>query len=611
MRILSLLLYMSLGLAAQTCQIPDLPSGAVLEGKIELSDCTVREIASFSNDSSRADAWRLTVPADAVYTLRMTSSEMPVTLYLIRDRIPAAVADGEAGSTGAEVLIRLLPGSYTIIAAGGTEAATGAYKLAYSSEKPRACEPQEIKTDEEISGALESSDCRAADLFPLIADSSLIDIYRVHLEERRVLTITQQSPSIDSYLEVRRSDRRSLAGNDDYAQSLDSRVIISLEAGTYLIYAGSALGAETGAYRIKTRSETFRPCPVGTIEPGSELNVPLESSDCRWLDFFPFTTSEAPVKRFRMGVNRESAAVLDIASERVTPWVYLMDSRGRNIGSHRSRLLASVAPGDWTVIATRSGSAYGDVRLKWTQESLRDCPPADLELSTEATSTLAAGGCRVLDVIQPSSNASAAKLFRLSPATEQVLTIQAAAEKWKPSLSLMVGGVTFPGAAEGALSALLLPGEYRLLATHARETGGFQIRTSARDPRPCPARPLSAGETKDGALDSSSCALSEVFPLLTTAGNRKVSVYTLRIDQSGPVTLQVTSSGFPPAILIPFDQSWSTGIVDMNERLGQTATVRWNATPGTYKVMVFPLLPLTGPYRISVTPAEGTSLVVQ
>lgn len=103
---------------------------------------------------------------------------------------------------------------------------------------------QTIAVGATVNGTLGTPDCR-------LPDDSFVDFYFLSLDFPRTVTITQRSSEIDSHLHVfRESDEVLLDDNDDFEDpTFDSRVVISLPAGRFIIAASSAF-VETGAYTL-------------------------------------------------------------------------------------------------------------------------------------------------------------------------------------------------------------------------------------------------------------------------------------------------------------------------------------------------------------------------
>ncbi len=101
-----------------------------------------------------------------------------------------------------------------------------------------------IQVGATVNGTLSNSDCR-------LDDNTFADFYFLSLDVPRTVTITQRSSEIDSYLLVfRESDAVLLGENDDFeADTFDSRVVISLPAGRFIIAANS-FDVETGPYTL-------------------------------------------------------------------------------------------------------------------------------------------------------------------------------------------------------------------------------------------------------------------------------------------------------------------------------------------------------------------------
>jgi hypothetical protein len=97
-----------------------------------------------------------------------------------------------------------------------------------------------------VNGTLDMGDC-------VVPDGAFMDRYQFTLATARTVTITQTSTDFDSYLYLFNSAGAILARNDDFGTSLDSRISISLPAGTYSIGASAFDEFEAGQYTLRAQ----------------------------------------------------------------------------------------------------------------------------------------------------------------------------------------------------------------------------------------------------------------------------------------------------------------------------------------------------------------------
>jgi hypothetical protein len=171
-----------------------------------------------------------------------------------------------AGSNDEVVLARYaLPGSPAIV--GGTLPAgnyavivipylpqqTGGYTLTSSRTLPPPPPPflgcmtgQPYTTGTAVTGGLAASDC-------LIDNGYYMDRLDITLSAGRTITIDLASTDFDTYLMLFDDEGRLIAANDDASgATLDSRLTVTLPAGTYSIGASSYFGYVTGPYTLSS-----------------------------------------------------------------------------------------------------------------------------------------------------------------------------------------------------------------------------------------------------------------------------------------------------------------------------------------------------------------------
>ena len=114
----------------------------------------------------------------------------------------------------------------------------------------------DISPESSTNGSLTTSDCIVEALFPGSGDHTFVDQYRVTLPSSGRLTIRMNSETFDSFLLLSKSPLQSppITADDDGGGGINARISSVLDAGTYVILAGSArlLQPETGNYTLTT-----------------------------------------------------------------------------------------------------------------------------------------------------------------------------------------------------------------------------------------------------------------------------------------------------------------------------------------------------------------------
>jgi hypothetical protein len=190
-------------------------------------------------------------PISAMLDVPLGSVQMFIVLIDSNEEVIsiATVSPGDEGWVSAQ----LDEGTY-FIAVGAQDAGT---QSTYSLSSERAIRPtgppflncaivQSYTFGATVNGSLASGDCVAP-------DGSLMDRYQFTLAEARRVTITLTSNEFDAYLYLFNSAGVILSQNDDSGGDLDSRISLSLPAGTYSIGASAFDEFESGGYTLRTQ----------------------------------------------------------------------------------------------------------------------------------------------------------------------------------------------------------------------------------------------------------------------------------------------------------------------------------------------------------------------
>lgn len=615
MRLLSLFFFFLSLMAGQTCQPAELPLSGTVDGVIQTTGCTIADLIKGSTNRSTANGWKLTVTRTAVFRIHMTSAELDSLLY-IGDASGVIDSDNNGGgSRNALLVIQLNPGSYTIAAAGATTA-SGAYNLAVSNEAPRPCPIESVTSGSVIEGDISPTDCRFADLFPRVSDGTHLDRYRIEVTAPSVLTATITSAAVDPLILLQAPDNSFLAFDDDSGGGplgTDARLRISLPKGVYTLIAATAV-AGTGTYRFKLDIEQPRTCSALPIVTGDPVRGSLEVTDCRILDLFPFESSEALTDQYRFEVRPGAVAKITMSSAVIDSYLQLLDSSGRIIAANNdvsrtnpdAEIVVSPAPGVYFLHASDySESIGGAYQILLTTEELRSCPAQPLIIPGATAGSLTSGTCRYLDATQPSSGTAAAAVFSASLSKKSVISITGTGIGFDPLIELRSAtGALVSSSARGSLiSMLVLPGEYKLIASHRASAGAFRLATEIRDPVECAAAPLSFGTPATGELTTSDCSLREIIPL--PVDSSPSDLFQFETVTPDTITLKLTAQGFSPLILI-LDSDGKIVSLNFGFVPGEPVSLRIPLKTGIWQAVVTALQPEGGTYELSATGTPPT-----
>lgn len=183
--------------------------------------------------------------------VRSTGVDLVVALFTRQ----GAVLDFEyafGANDSALVSADLLAGNYAIIVAAQNPGETGGYVLTSTPNAPPppppyfGCPVQETLTaGTPFDGSLADTDCE-------LDDARWMDRYDFEVASTRQVTISLTSSAFDSYLYLFGDAGQVLAENDDVGfGDVNSRIVLTLQPGTYSIGATSWLPREAGAYTVR------------------------------------------------------------------------------------------------------------------------------------------------------------------------------------------------------------------------------------------------------------------------------------------------------------------------------------------------------------------------
>ncbi|MGH9658761.1 MAG: hypothetical protein ACRD96_09465, partial [Bryobacteraceae bacterium] len=372
----------------RVCATPDLEPGATVQAALEPSDCRVVDLIPEAAIESLVDRYRVRVEPRSVLTFAVATPSFPSLLVLMTE--PGLVVQT---STEGRLKISLEAGTYFLLVT--TEpGAGGAYALRAEREDIRRCEPKDIGTDETAAGELVEADCRLLDLIVPDVDETRYDPYRLTIPRRGILTADLTSTALDAFL-ILGDGTRFLAADDDSGGGTNSRIRISLNPGTYFLFANS-FEVEAGAYTLKTSFEDPRVCDVGALAPDQPVTGTLAETDCRVLDTQTPSRNARPADAYRLVLDERRVVTIELTPAQLENHVILLDANNATI-LEGPRIDVMLNPGTYTVLVTFNGTRLGGYTVSLRTSDPPQCAVGDLVLGATREGEIAAGDCRVRD----------------------------------------------------------------------------------------------------------------------------------------------------------------------------------------------------------------------
>ena len=223
--------------------------GEVVTGAIRTNDCEAPE--EFGNIDLYQFRQAQSGPVSVVFEVPEGSVVMFVA---IMDSNEELIALDQVGP-GEEVAIGGLldEGTYFIVVGSespGTQSTysfTSVREIVLSGPPFLNCATAQAYTFGAIvNGTLGNGDC-------VVPDGAYMDRYTFTLATARTVTINLTSDDFDAYLYLFNAQGAIIAQNDDAGTSLDSRISLSLPAGTYSIGASAFDEFEAGQYTLRAQ----------------------------------------------------------------------------------------------------------------------------------------------------------------------------------------------------------------------------------------------------------------------------------------------------------------------------------------------------------------------
>lgn len=286
--------------------------GQTVTGRLSLTDCELM-------DESLADRYALTL--NTATPLQMDLSSLDFDSFLIVTT-PAgevvALNDDGAGVLNARIDTTLAAGEYIVWANSFGAEETGQYILSIGSTSTSQCATVgQIAIGQSVSESLATTDCQ-------LGDGTYADGWQLTLANVTGVVADLQTDAFDAFVLITDAQGRRLGYNDDGGVGTNSLLELTLDPGTYHVWANSFYGAETGDYTLTLGSnacETALPIAVGETKNGELL-----TEDCA-LDDGSFSD------RWLLTVSAPATVRLDLASDAFDPYLLVTNAEGDVVAS--------------------------------------------------------------------------------------------------------------------------------------------------------------------------------------------------------------------------------------------------------------------------------------
>lgn len=472
------------------CPIVDLPESGEKEDAFTASSCRFVDLNEFSINTLNVAFYRYPLTQRAVLTLASDTAIERFSSVLVTQSLTPFTG-------GKQLTVSLTPGTHTISVSSPD---VGSFTVRTKVEDLHECARTPVDLGTQISGLLETGGCRWLDVFVPSSDATPVNLYRFTVESRTVVQIDQTSPVVDAYLALTTAQTLSgLASNDDANNTTsDSRILIHLIPADYVVVATAYDDTTLGDFTLKITGATPRSCDQLNLTSGALLDGKVPAEGCRILDYVALSTLTDLVVPFRF--DPVEPTMLELKAEGATAsTLRAVTARGlevvRQVSDRNGNIpLEFRVPAEpLTILMTSTGATKPDFKLGAQTRALPDCPSTPLEVNAEAEGTIAAGDCKVNELVNYITLPAPAQRFQLQIPELGRLAIDLESTVFAPFLAITSDqdellGLTYASAPTKV--ALSNPraeaGTVRILASSASPVlGAFKVRsvfTPAEEP---------------------------------------------------------------------------------------------------------------------------------
>ncbi|MBL8175546.1 MAG: hypothetical protein JNK48_12805 [Bryobacterales bacterium] len=443
--------------AAACCAecVPSIAELGTIEGQFSRGECKGQDFLPDASTSEIRDlrpltaaAYELTLPeGGGILVVRLNTPGLVPVAAVANEKLDLLqVAAGQQGAA-AELAVSVKGGKHRIVVAA-INANGGAYTLGVELQERRACPPPDLTFDQVLNGQLSADDCRLLDVQTPSSNLLPVDAYRIQVDSYSLFGIAAASNAFRPVLAVMNAKTGVVVhdgqNTNNGAQAL---LTLSLPEGEYLLIIFSRAVSPTGAYALRALREQPRACSPEPLTPPASMRSALTASDCRLLDFLPFSGNFSFIRPYTLELAEKTVVTLDQISTQFDSYLVLAredrtvvaedDDSG---GNGNSRISVMLRPGKYTVLANAyDQGAIGAFELRAAAAAPRACEVSDLPLSNPVNATLLTSDCRLRDFIDEEPAENIAKAFRVTVETAGRLSVEISSSAFAGALLLLDG----------------------------------------------------------------------------------------------------------------------------------------------------------------------------
>lgn len=453
-------------------------AGGVCKAQDFLPDAATTQVRGLR--PLEAQSFQLTIPeGGGILRVRLTTPALTPIAAVANEKLELLhFAAGQVGGT-ADLTLNVKAGTYRIVVANNNPAG-GAFTLLTEVSERRVCAPLDLTFDQVLNGQLAAEDCRLADVQTHGTNFQPVDTYRIQVDSHTLFGFAAASNAFRPVLAVLNAKTGALVHNgQDTNSGGQASLALSLPAGEYFLIVISGAVSPTGAYALRALREPARTCTPESLMPPGSVRSALTASDCRFLDYVPFSENFSFARPYTVELTEKSLVVFGQLSTQFDSYLSLLREDKSliaedddSLGNGNSRIAVLLRPGRYTVLANSyEEGAIGAFELRVETSAPRECAVSELPMTETVSSALTADDCRLRDLIVEEPAGNVARAFRVTVEDAGRLSAEVSSTAFDASLVLLnAEGKVLPfeltqvraGVIRG--TGQVTPGDYTVLA---------------------------------------------------------------------------------------------------------------------------------------------------
>jgi len=213
------------------------------------TNSTLQTTACRLNDDSYEDRYDLTIATRTNVRIAMSSTVID-PIVVVTDSIERVVAQDDDSGDGNNSFLEVVlePGRYSILARGYPRQ-TGAYRLDIAPVIDPCLTIRNVVNGQVVNGTLAATDCAVSDGG---GPRRFFQRFALTVDATSSFQFDMTSSALDAYLIIQNAQTGAVVGENDDANgsTTNSRIVVNLTAGQYIINATTYDAGQVGAYQL-------------------------------------------------------------------------------------------------------------------------------------------------------------------------------------------------------------------------------------------------------------------------------------------------------------------------------------------------------------------------